>query len=591
MSVTKRHYGEPIKLLVDVPGYSNGRLVTFEIWRKKNGKEEKIDEINDGVTRGEKAIGQWSAQLGKRKEVMSLKDNVKEEISEEEYYFIAKIDNKEIKSTNLTFLYPLQISLFNEEGTSLGSVEFTITFSDGSNRKGTLKDGYINFNDVPNGAFEIELEGYDFILEEEGMESPDLKFASKAKGTTAEAFSFKSTACLQKNIIEWLGFLTNVKIEDSLRVYDFFAENKAENIACTPGRGTPVLEDLSLSWEIRENLGAQPEKTNEQIHSAKNITDDRKKMRLGIITLHRGSLKDLATPLEAYEPFIKGLLLGEIYGNPYYFFNKKYLTSDGTHLFHLKPEDMKELLENVYDSTKKHFHWINKINDIMDQEKFTKIKAEYNKLVQQIQLNNRTAKMEKIQNTRISSILFNFFSPFSKEKLWVMSENDEYTRIVRTWQPIIDKVNEAKKDLEANCAFWSSRHRTDPSWNPGITSPDSPAADKNAFRILYKDPPGTDPETCEKALKKYLLLLFLRVNFDIPVKESFELKTASIGSFNIFVTVDKIDCDSKLAQIRIWMYNCMSKKSFGPYGELLEFKFSGMKNQHMWWNWVESHRW
>jgi hypothetical protein len=51
----------------------------------------------------------------------------------------------------------------------------------------------------------------------------------------------------------------------------------------------------------------------------------------------------------------------------------------------------------------------------------------------------------------IGEILDEFFSPFGKERLWVMPETDNYTKIVRTWQPVIGAVDKAKANLAANC--------------------------------------------------------------------------------------------------------------------------------------------
>lgn len=52
-----------------------------------------------------------------------------------------------------------------------------------------------------------------------------------------------------------------------------------------------------------------------------------------------------------------------------------------------------------------------------------------------------------------------------------MPAGDNYTRIVRSWRPVIEAVDRAKADLEANCPTWQSTHATDPSWSPGMTDP------------------------------------------------------------------------------------------------------------------------
>jgi outer membrane protein OmpA-like peptidoglycan-associated protein len=188
------------------------------------------------------------------------------------------------------------------------------------------------------------------------------------------------------------------------------------------------------------------------------------------------------------------------------------------------------------------------------------------------------------QGSTIGQVLDEFFSPFSAERLWIWKESDNYTRIVRKWQPVIDAVDKVKADLQANCTTWQANHRTDPSWRPGMTDP--PVTDPNSYRHFVRSPPGTDPDTCRNAFIVYVTTKFS----PIPV-QTFELNTCSIGSFNIYATVDSIDCAAQTARMNIWMYNAMSKRSFGRFADHPAFRLSGMKKQYMWWNWPESHSW
>jgi len=78
MSATKMPYGRPVKLLIDFQGFPDGRLMQFEIWRKKGGKEEKVSEVY-GVTKGGKGIGQWipqPPQVKEHKEVLPLEEKI-----------------------------------------------------------------------------------------------------------------------------------------------------------------------------------------------------------------------------------------------------------------------------------------------------------------------------------------------------------------------------------------------------------------------------------------------------------------------------------------------------------------------------------
>ena len=207
-------------------------------------------------------------------------------------------------------------------------------------------------------------------------------------------------------------------------------------------------------------------------------------------------------------------------------------------------------------------------------------------VVQQSGMSDRPARRGMIQRTTIGEILDEFFSPFSSETLWVMGENDNYTKIVRTWQPVIDAVNQAKADLTANCATWSANHMTDSKWTPGRTDP--PVTDPNAHGIWVASPPGTDPKTCRDAFITYVSTKAVPL---VPTVQTFELYTCSIGSFGIYATVDTIDCAAKTATMKVWMYNAMDQGSFGSYASHPAFALSGMERQYMWWNWKENLSW
>ncbi|MEQ9235349.1 eCIS core domain-containing protein [Coleofasciculus sp. E2-BRE-01] len=209
-------------------------------------------------------------------------------------------------------------------------------------------------------------------------------------------------------------------------------------------------------------------------------------------------------------------------------------------------------------------------------------------VVQQSGISDSLAQKDVIQRTTIGDVLDEFFAPWSRERLWVMRESDNYTRIVRRWQPVINAVNQAKANLEANCRNWQANHLTDASWTPGMTDP--PVTDPNAHRIWVNSPPGTDPETCKNA---FIIYVTSKLN-PIPMSpeiQTFELYTCSIGSFGIYATVDSIDCDAQTATMNIWMYNAMDQESFGRFANHPAFALSGMERQYMWWNWSEPHSW
>jgi hypothetical protein len=154
--MTKIPYGRPVKLLVDLQGFPDGRLVQFEVWRKKAQGEEKIAELY-GSTDADKGAAFWNPDFGER--TIKLTETPTFEKVDEKYYFIAKIDDKDTKSQDFELTFPLSLH-FEDDQEPLDDVEFTITFPDGSKRNGKFSKGVAEFTDVPLGEFKIEVKGY-----------------------------------------------------------------------------------------------------------------------------------------------------------------------------------------------------------------------------------------------------------------------------------------------------------------------------------------------------------------------------------------------------------------------------------------------
>ncbi|RLG26127.1 hypothetical protein DRN85_03865 [Methanosarcinales archaeon] len=191
-----------------------------------------------------------------------------------------------------------------------------------------------------------------------------------------------------------------------------------------------------------------------------------------------------------------------------------------------------------------------------------------------------STQREMIQCTEVGDILDAFFSTSTRERIWIMNESDPYTVRVRRWQPVINALEAAKRDLEGDCENWRQNHMTDSSWRPGPTDP--PVTDPNAWddpRRWVASPPGTDPTTAGIA---YAIYRSTGIQTDA-------LYTSAIGSFGIYVTANNIDCAHSRCRLQIWMYNAMDRTSFGRYARY--FPGSGMARQYMWWNWVEEHNW
>ena len=189
--------------------------------------------------------------------------------------------------------------------------------------------------------------------------------------------------------------------------------------------------------------------------------------------------------------------------------------------------------------------------------------------------NSGMRNLDLLGTTHVGQVLDSFFSMSDSEaRLWVMGENDDYTAIVREWSPVKSQVS-VIKSLVANAPrTWSTSHTTTPSWKPQMRSGFDP---RSGYARLVPHPPGTDPVTAAKA---YIVYIFTTIRTDA-------LHTSSIGSFNIAATVDVVSFQPCRATINIWMYNEMSRRSFGRFADHWYFRKRSMRSQYMWWNWKE----
>jgi len=150
-------YGKPVKLLVDLQGFPDGRLVEYKVFRKTSSEEEEVAKLN-GVTRGNKALAIWQPDF-LQGTTFELDDKPSTAIINEKYYFIAKIDDKEVKSGDMEFTFPLMLFL-KEDGEPIDGVKCKITFSDGTKNEATFSKGFAEFTGVPLGKFTVDVEGY-----------------------------------------------------------------------------------------------------------------------------------------------------------------------------------------------------------------------------------------------------------------------------------------------------------------------------------------------------------------------------------------------------------------------------------------------
>ncbi len=198
--------------------------------------------------------------------------------------------------------------------------------------------------------------------------------------------------------------------------------------------------------------------------------------------------------------------------------------------------------------------------------------------------------------TYIADILLEFFSPLSKEKVWVMSENDNYTKRVRDWVVVKEAVRQIKFDLDTNASTWQNLFMTDKMWHPSLMN--SKIVERSGKRGAHwheeEHPPETAPMDCVRALAIYAITRPNKaLGFGYATGQDFQpdnLYTSAIGSFSIYTTLDKFDNNTNTATMNFWMFNAMTKRSFGTKRSA-DFKLCGMKSQYMWWNWVEVVDW
>jgi RHS repeat-associated protein len=179
--------------------------------------------------------------------------------------------------------------------------------------------------------------------------------------------------------------------------------------------------------------------------------------------------------------------------------------------------------------------------------------------------------------TTVIDVLNQFFSPSKSEVLWVMGPGDEYTTHMKNWNAVKDCVKRVELDIMGNCLKWLAIHKTTTGWAPKASP--SFSHDPNAYEIPVRSPAGTDPYSAG--------LDYFIYNTTGHVDNN--LWYSSVGSSTFLATVDDLNCCTKEATINFWIYNCMSKGSFGPFSAF--FPKAGQANQYEWWNWKEMLFW
>jgi hypothetical protein len=63
--------------------------------------------------------------------------------------------------------------------------------------------------------------------------------------------------------------------------------------------------------------------------------------------------------------------------------------------------------------------------------------------------------------TTVGEVVFSFFNARNhSDKLWIMDSNDDYTKIVRRWQPVIASINVVRSAAIYDCDRWKVRYKS-----------------------------------------------------------------------------------------------------------------------------------
>ncbi len=77
-----------------------------------------------------------------------------------EFYFKVKCDGEEALSPILKYREDLELTVEDDQGQPVESAEGVLIFTDGTERKGKVRDGVLRVKDVPPLSFIVNLEGY-----------------------------------------------------------------------------------------------------------------------------------------------------------------------------------------------------------------------------------------------------------------------------------------------------------------------------------------------------------------------------------------------------------------------------------------------
>gem|GEM_PF-3982757 len=179
-----------------------------------------------------------------------------------------------------------------------------------------------------------------------------------------------------RNVIDWWEYFTGQKFDQARGVYDLFAKDRAKNICLAPGAGAAAIADAVYTTKYHEALRIP---TGDEAMPLKHPLKGGSDAPPGYLAGKRGAMESLINPVKGYKPFAEGMNLGEIYGDPYYFFNKDLKTGDGAGLKGMTYTEAENIWKKSYSPKDGAVDWeaMKQLDTIFDGKKFQRMLAEH----------------------------------------------------------------------------------------------------------------------------------------------------------------------------------------------------------------------
>ncbi len=149
-----------LKLTADVKGVEDGTEGEIEIW------EHDSDGAHDFITKfpvfvkNKKVEAEWEYEYHEDTDEIPTEEELQKygkKYNPPEYFFRVKVSEVAADSGLLEFKDWIEVQVVDRTGYPLSGKDYTITLSDGRQKKGKLDDdGRVRIDDVPPGPYKIE---------------------------------------------------------------------------------------------------------------------------------------------------------------------------------------------------------------------------------------------------------------------------------------------------------------------------------------------------------------------------------------------------------------------------------------------------